>query len=278
MEENKRPPNLESLERELKVRKAEVEAKLNDLKSMLSYIQPRVEADQKELEQLKRGPQTPEVQHRIGILEKKMGIIMPVLKAADALPGLNNGSLVNAPPEVSKRMTGQLNLEISITESEMIVANSQQFLAMLAPKVEVLRFLSNQPAKVPAELQTMARQYKAVLGQKQPLLQTVQRAIHFYDEAVALYRSEAPQVANLRAMEKRDVAQLLPALKTGALAGKMNNLRKLHELFAAEPKLAEFFAPLPDVDIPLNTPNQAKSTSKPLTGRLMDMLGLGKQG
>jgi hypothetical protein len=278
MEENKRPASLESLERELKVRKAEVEAKLNDLKSMLSYIQPRVQADQKELEQLKKGPQTPEVQQRIQILEKKMGIIMPVLKAADALPGLGGGSLVNAPPEVSKRMTGQLNLEISITECEMVVANAQQFLAMLAPKVEVLRFLTNQPARVPAEFQGPARQFKARLAQKPAVLQSVQRAIHFYDEAVALYRSEAPQVANLRTMEKRDAAQLMPALKTGPLAGKMNNLRKLHELFQPEPQLAEFFAPLPDVDIPLNAATGGKTPSKPLTGRLMDMLGLGKQG
>ncbi|MNR86749.1 hypothetical protein D3C72_176050 [compost metagenome] len=278
MEENKLPASLESLERELKVRKAEVEAKLNDLKSMLGYIQPRVEADQKELEQLKKGPQTPETQHRIQILEKKMGIIMPVLKAADALPGLSGGSLVNAPPEVSKRMTGQLNLEISITECEMVVANAQQYLAMLAPKIEVLRFLTNQPARVPAEFQGPARQFKAKLAQKPAVLQSVQRAIHFYDEAVALYRSEAPQVANLRTMEKRDVAQLLPALKTAPLAGKMNNLRKLHELFQGEPSLAEFFAPIPEVDIPLNSAPTSKSTSKPLTGRLMDMLGLGKQG
>ena len=278
MEENKRPASLESLERELKVRKAEVEAKLNDLKSMLGYIQPRVQADQKELEQLKKGPQTPETQQRIQVLEKKMGIIMPVLKAADALPGLSGGSLVNAPPEVSKRMTGQLNLEISITESEMVVANAQQYLSMLAPKIEVLRFLTNQPARVPPEFQGAARQFKAKLAQKPAVIQSVQRAIHFYDEAVGLYRSEAPQVANLRAMEKRDVAQLLPALKTAPLAGKMNNLRKLHELFQAEPSLAEFFAPIPDVDIPLNSAPTSKSTSKPLTGRLMDMLGISKQG
>ncbi len=278
MEENKRPPSLESLERELKVRKAEVEAKLNDLKSMLSYIQPRVQADQQELEQLKRGPQSPDSQQRIQILEKKMGIIMPVLRATDALPGLSGGSLVNAPAEVSKRMTGQLNLEISITECEMVVANAQQFLSMLAPKAEVLRFLVGQPAKVPANFQAAARQFKAKLAQKPAVLQAVQRAIHFYDEAVALYRSEAPQVANLRGMEKRDVAQLIPALKTGQLAGKMNNLRKLNELFQAEPALAQFFAPLPDVDIPLNEAVATKATSKPLTGRLMDMLGLGKQG
>lgn len=278
MEENKRPPSLESLEKELKHRKAEVEQKLNDLKSMLSYIQPRVQADQKELEQLKKGPQTPDAQQRIAILEKKMGIIMPVLKAADTLPGLSGGSLVNAPPEVSKRMTGQLNLEISITECEMVVANAQQFLAMLAPKVEVLRSLVNQPAKVPPEFQTFARTIKGRLMQKPAVLQTVQRAIHFYDEAVALYRSEAPQVANLRTMEKRDAAQLMPALKTGPLAGKMNNLRKLHELFQPEPQLAEFFAPLAEVDIPLNEGGAQKTPSKPLTGRLMDMLGLGKQG
>jgi hypothetical protein len=278
MEENKRPASLESLERELKVRKSEVEAKLNDLKSMLSYIQPRVQADQKELEQLKKGPQTPEVQHRIQVLEKKMGIIMPVLKAADALPGLSGGSLVNAPPEVSKRMTGQLSLEISITECEMVVANAQQYLAILAPKIEVLRFLTNQPAKVTGEYQAVARQFKAKLAQKPPVIQVVQRAIHFYDEAVALYRSEAPQVANLRGMEKRDAAQLMPVLKTAPLAGKMNNLRKLHELFQMEPSLAEFFAPMPEVDIPLGSGSAAKSTSKPLTGRLMDMLGLGKQG
>lgn len=277
MEEKKRPASLESLERELKVRKAEVEAKLNDLKSMLSYIQPRVQADQKELEQLKKGPQTPDVQQRIQVLEKKMGIIMPVLRAADALPGLNNGSLVNAPPEVSKRMTGQLNLEISITECEMVVANAQQYLSLLAPKIEVLRFLANQPARVAPELQGQARQFKAKVAAKPVLIQAIQRAIHFYDEAVALYRSEAPQVANLRTMEKRDAVQLMPALKTGPLAGKMNNLRKLHELFQVEPTLAEFFAPLPDVDIPLNAAGQSKTPSKPLTGRLMNMLGLGKQ-
>lgn len=278
MEENKRPANLESLERELKARKAEVEAKLNDLKSMLSYIQPRVQADQKELEQLKKGPQTPETQQRIQVLEKKMGIIMPVLKAADALPGMSAGALVNASPEMSRRMTGQLNLEISITECEMIVANAQQYLSMLAPKIEVLRFLTNQPAKVPPEFQNVARQFKAKIGAKPTVLQTAQRAIHFYDEAVAMYRSEAPQVANLRAMEKREAAQLLPALKTSSLAGKINNLRKLHELFQAEPSLAEFFAPLPEVEIPLNSAQPAKSANKPLTGRLMNMLGLGKQG
>lgn len=273
MAEQARTGQTQELEKQLLAKQASVGAQIEHLKSLLGFMQQKVQQDKHELERLKKGPQTPEAVQRAAVLEKKLAAFLPILSSVSAIPGMTEKMLSAGSTEAISRMTGQLNAEISWTETEVVLANARQFLVGLSPKIDLLKALTGQKTALAPEYQVLARTIQPRLKKQPSLTQEIHKAIQFFEETVSLLRSEEVEFQELKGLEKREALKRVGSLKTPQLSGKITNLKTLHRLLQAEPELAELFAPAPEVEIPVSS---GQTKSKPLTGRLLEMLGITK--
>lgn len=278
-------PELEEKKRlveKLKADKAAKEKAIKDLENSLvaqkqevtealHYLDKLAKEQQDKLNAL-RASKDPKAQAMIAGLESKLALYKTVRGAAGKFEeSMGTGNL--------KTFTATA-LVLRLAEGEAVVANAKLVLEDLVPSINVLKAVLGQPAKLGPEHAQLVPQIKARLKVNPALNQQLNAAIHFFMEAEAASKQEEVNLQTLRGMQGKEAVQFAAnTMKISSLAGKINNLRNLHQSFSKEPLVKSLFPEQVEIEIPKLPPgfNTQKTQAKPLTGILMDILGIGKK-
>lgn len=255
---------IKDLENSLVAQKQEVTAALHYLDKLAKEQQDKLTA--------LRQSNDPKAQAMIKSLESKLGLYKTVRAAAGKFEeSMGTGNL--------KTFTATA-LILRLAEGEAVVANAKLVLEDLEPSFNVLKAVLGQPAKVNPEHTQLVQQIKGRLKVNPALNQQLTAAVHFFVEADSSSKQEEVNLQTLRGMQGKEAVQFAAnTMKVSSLAGKINNLRNLHQTFTREPLIQGLFPEPVEIEIPKLPPgfNTQKSQAKPLTGILMDILGIGKK-
>jgi len=278
-------PELEEKRRlveKLKAERATKEKAIKDLENSLLSQKQEVTAALHYLDKLAKDQQDkltalrqtndPKNAPMIKSLETKLGLYKTVRAAAGKFEdSMGTGNL--------KTFTATAII-LRMAEGEAVVANAKLVLEDLEPSINVLKAVVGQPAKLSPAHNQLVPQIKARLKVNPALNQQLNAAVHFFQEAAVASQQEEGHLATLRGMTGKEAVQYAAnTMKISSLAGKINNLRNLHQTFSKEPLVKQLFPEPIEIEIPKLPPgfNTQKAQAKPLTGILMDILGLGKK-
>ena len=254
---------IQDLEQQLKAHKHEVA-------SALAYLDKLAKEHEGKLAELKAA-NTPDAKAQIQRIEAKLALYRTVRSAAGRFEeSMGTGNLATFATTA---------LSLRIAEGEAVIANAKLVLGDMTGSIEVLKSAIGQPAKVAPNQMPVVNPIKARLKASPALGQQVNAAIHFYQEAQSSAAQEELHLNQLRGMQGKEAVQFAAStMKISQLAGKINNLRNLYQTFATEPAIKPLFPEPIEIEIPRLPAGvkPQKGPAKPLTGILMDILGLSK--
>lgn len=246
-------------------------AQKQEVTAALHYLDKLAKEQQSKLDALRQS-KDPKAQAMIAGLESKLALYKTVRAAAGKFEeSMGTGNL--------KTFTATA-LVLRMAEGEAVVANAKLVLEDLQPSLNVLKAVLGQPVRLGPEHAPLVPPIKSRLKVNPALSQQINAAIHFFVEAEAASKQEEVNLATLRGMSGKEAVQFAAnTMKISSLAGKINNLRCLHQTFSKEPLVKALFPETVEIEIPKLPPGMSpqKTQGKPLTGILMDILGIGKK-
>ncbi|MGE5708018.1 MAG: hypothetical protein ACM3YO_06770, partial [Bacteroidota bacterium] len=109
------------------------------------------------------------------------------------------------------------------------------------------------------------------------LKQRLGQTVGYYQEAVGAVMQGEKDLSALRQLAGGESQAYIQRMKPQQISGKLYHLERLHIIYAGDPLLSKYFPAPKEVVIPKGTgaPQPTKKSTQPLTGRLLDLFGLG---
>ncbi|HEY9766025.1 MAG TPA: hypothetical protein V6C82_06650 [Chroococcales cyanobacterium] len=279
--EPKLKPEAEKLVQEFKKKRQEIQAASRTIKSRLAYMDQMAKQFKDQLKQFNAQPPTPELQVKISRMERKIAAYEVVRRACASL----EQTLEAATADYSTRqiLLGKIGsaspketMEFAMAEAELVVINARLMVDDLAPRMRLVQSAMGQPVKLEkTELATVST-LKARINASVELKQRLGTTLQYFQEATAAVAQGEKDLVALKQLTGKEAYVFLGKMKPQQISGKLYHLERLHQIYAAEPLMANLFPPPEAVTFPSNTVPDKKGTA-PLTGRLLDLFGLGEK-
>ena len=258
-------------DKEISNLKGQLEAQKQEVGSAMRYLDQLAKEHQAKLETLKKSG-NPQAQAEIEMIESKLALYHTVRHAAtrveESAEAKNFASLASSA------------LSLRLAEGEAVIANAKMVLKELTPAMQILRFAVGQPTQLSPVQNSLAIPIENKANSSQSFKQQLTATLHYFQEAENSTTTEEANLGYLKNLGGKEALQFAAnTMKISALAGKINNLRNLHQTYGKDPLVKPLFPEPVEVTIPKMPPGMKpqKSPSKPLTGILKDLLGLGEK-
>lgn len=258
-------------EKQIKDLEGNLRAQKQEVTAALHYLDKLAKDHQEKLKEL-QADKTHKAQAQAKRIEAKLALYKSVRAAAGKFEDTMGTGNLNSFASTA--------LSLRLAESEAVIANAKLVLDDLSESIDVLKSAVGQPVRLAPNLMPAANAIKARVHGNPQLHQQVNAAIHFYQETGTATQQEELNLNTLRGMTGKEAVQFAAnTMKISSLAGKVNNLRNLYQTFSKEPAIKPLFPEPIAITIPRLPPGMTtqKNEAKPLTGVLMDLLGLGKK-
>lgn len=278
--QNLNPEAARKLE-ELKRKQQELAYYARETQNRLAYLDELAQGFTSQLNQFKSMPPTPELQAKIARMERKLNSYRAVRTACSVLdqgvPEIHPEKAMTAEgPIVSPRD----NISFLIAEAEITITNAKLFVDELAPKMKLFQTVVGRPGPIDPQMAQVVNTLKMRVKANPDLGQRMAMTLQHYQDAIKLVAQGEQNLAVLKQKKGKEAREFLAQMKYQQISGKLYYLEKIEQIFANEPAILGLF-PAPDpVIFPKVQPGASgakRTPTKPLTGRLLDALGINSE-
>lgn len=277
--EPKLKPEAEKVVREFKEKRQEILQATRAVKSRLSYLDQMAAQFKSQLKELKAQPMTPELQVTIAQMERKLAAYEVIHKACASV----EKSLEPMMQDYSVRQiikaeikVGTLDWQYAQAETELLVINARILIDSLAPKMRLIQSALGQPIKLARNELAEVNALKVRVNANPELKQRLGQTVGYFQEALGAVTQGEKDLSALRQLSGGESQAFIQRMKPQQISGKLYHLERLHIIYAGDPLLSKYFPAPKEVVIPkTGAPQPTKKSTQPLTGRLLDLFGLG---